>query len=51
MMTKEQVLESLRLARLDDPETGHMRADDALLDYIDDAEIRRAYEEIIKCYS
>lgn len=51
-MTKAELLELLRrCAEDDDEETAHIRADGALLQFIDDPEIKEAYEAIDKWYS
>lgn len=38
-------------ATLQDPEVWHSRADDLLIDYIDDDEVRRLYDSIQKWYA
>lgn len=53
-MTKLELLERLRQI-LDrgssDPESDHVDADDALLDYISDSEVRKLYDEIERWYA
>lgn len=52
VMTKEELLAKLReLAELDDNEFTHKEADAALLEFINDAEISAAFEEIRKWYA
>lgn len=48
---REKLLEKLRALRLEDPERGHIDADQALLDYIDDPEVTEAFEAIGKWYA
>lgn len=51
-MTKEELLQ--RLAQLQgnsDKEVAHIEADELLLEYIADAEIRAAYDELDKWYA
>ena len=51
-MSKERLLEILREAAASgDTELAHVNADDALLDYINDDEIRAAYEAVDKWYA
>jgi hypothetical protein len=53
-MTKEELLEKLeQCAELDkrDPEAAHSDADELLIDYIDDPEIKEAYESFGKWYA
>lgn len=50
-MEREDLLALLRAQKAADPEAGHMVADQALLEYIDDAEIRQAFEAITKWYA
>lgn len=53
-MTKDELIESLQaLANLsgDDPETAHAEADDLLIEFINDAEIKAAYDSIVKWYA
>jgi hypothetical protein len=48
---RERLLKILRECQNSDPEGGHLEADDALLDYIGDDEIREAFERIRKWYA
>lgn len=51
-MSKEELLERLRTAGEDpDTEDAHADADQALIDFIDDEEIRTAYEDVPKWYA
>lgn len=51
-LKRQQLLDVLRvLAKLNDTEIAHSDADDALLRYINDAEIESAYNEITKWYA
>ena len=51
-MTKLELLEILkRCEEQPDTETAHADADEALLDYINDVEIRAAYEAVSKWYA
>ena len=51
-MTRDELLADLRRAQeLDDTEAAHAWADDALLDYINDPEVTRAYGDIKKWYA
>jgi hypothetical protein len=51
-MTREELLAVLRECReSDDEETSHVRADEALLEFIHDAVITRAFEDIPKWYA
>jgi len=51
-MTKEELIAKLKALVEDSPgKENHMEADALLLDYINDAEIRSAYEEIAKWYA
>ena len=51
-MTKDELLEKLRdLQSHDDIVEAHVKADKALLEFIDDAEIAESYENIDKYYS
>jgi hypothetical protein len=51
-MTRDELLFRLRaLAQWDDPEEAHVWADEALLEFINDQEIKKAYGEIEKCYA
>lgn len=49
---RQKLLTTLReLAKLGDAEVAHGKADDALLDYINDEEVRQAYDAIDKWYA
>lgn len=51
-MSKEELLRELRaLAVGQDPETAHARADELLLAFIDDPEVRAAFDAIAKWYA
>lgn len=51
-MTKEVLLDKLReLASSSDLESAHSDADDLLIDFINDSEIRKAYDKIDKWYA
>ena len=51
-MTKETLIEKLTaLQTTEDREGAHVEADELLLDYIMDAEIRHAYSQIPKWYA
>ena len=51
-MTKEILIKKLTaLHATEDPEGAHEEADELLLDYIMDAEIRHAYSQIPKWYA
>lgn len=50
-MEREDLLTLLREQKHADPETGHMVADQALLDYIADDDIRSAFEGLPKWYA
>jgi hypothetical protein len=51
-MTREQLMERLfTLQSHKDRESAHAWADDALLEYINDPEVTRAYGEIEKWYA
>jgi hypothetical protein len=51
-MTKEQLLAKLKeCAYMDDPERAHGEADDALLEYINDAEITAVFNAFDKWYA
>ena len=50
-MTKADLLSRLTaLAADENPEEAHPRADEALLEFINDAEVRVAYDAITKWY-
>jgi hypothetical protein len=49
---KAELLDKLReCAKSDDIESAHYDADNAMLDYINDPEIRKAYSKIEKWYA
>lgn len=48
---REWLLRVLRECQNSDREAGHLEADEALLDYIGDDEIREAFEQIRKWYA
>lgn len=52
-MTKEELLEALKeiYKNEGDKEMAHVRADNSLLEYINDEDITNAYEEIEKWYA
>jgi hypothetical protein len=51
-MTKEELIKELKeLKDLGDPEIAHGRADDALLNYINDAEVTDAFNSIEMWYA
>lgn len=51
-MTKQELLDILRsLNNNIDPELNHGAADAALVDFINDPDIREAYDNIIKWYA
>lgn len=51
-MTRDELLAALRsLAFIDDFEMAHVQADDALLDFIGDAEVTAAFGAIKKQYA
>jgi hypothetical protein len=52
-MTKEELLEKLAYLRKHnwDTEANHGEADDLLLEYINDKDIKKAFEEIEKWYA
>lgn len=50
-MTKEQLVEELMRLKVGDTEINHSRADDLLVDYINDPEIAAAYFAIEKWYA
>lgn len=50
-MTKAELLEKLKeLTESDYPEMTHREADDLLIDFINDTEIKEAFEAIAKWY-
>ena len=51
-MSREELLKELKsLDSRADPESNHLSADEALLEYINDPEITKAFESIRKLYS
>ncbi len=48
---RQMLLERLRSMRWEDPETGHLTADELLLEYIGDPEVTAAFHEIDKWYA
>lgn len=51
-MTRDELIELLRaLAAMDDSETAHARADDALIVFIGDEEIAEVYGAVGKWYA
>ena len=53
-MTKEELIEKLKFIKDNfegDAEVGHVIADDALLEYINDKDISIAYSDICKYYA
>ena len=51
-MTKDELLEKLTwLAMSDDIEDAHGKVDDALLDYINDPDITKAFNDVPRWYS
>jgi hypothetical protein len=50
-ITRESALDKLRELRNLDAETGHMEADDVLLDLIGDDEIAKAFRSLPKWYA
>jgi hypothetical protein len=50
-VTRHGLLEALRDLKNDDPESGHLTADELLLCYIGDPEIREAFEALDKWYA
>lgn len=51
-MTKEELIEKLKLLQnSSDPEAAHSDAEDLLLEFIADEEIRKEYEEVPKWYA
>ena len=51
-MTKEQLIAKLESIRLEHgTELGHVFADEALLEYINDEDISKAYDAVPKWYS
>ena len=51
-MNKQKLIEKLReIQKYGDTEQAHGSADDALIEYINDPEIKEAYDDIKKWYS
>lgn len=50
VVRKAELIEALEDCAGWDEEEGHVRADRLLVDYVDDAEVRKAYEAIRKWY-
>jgi hypothetical protein len=50
-ITREHLLQALRDERHCDPESAHMTADELLLCYIGDPEIREAFEAVPRWYA
>lgn len=54
-MSKKEILllrlEELAMLSEEDPEAAHCEADDALIDYIEDFEIKKAFDKINKWYA
>ena len=50
-ISRKELLDKLEELREADPEIGHVEADEALLDYINDKEVEDAFEKIEKWYS
>ena len=51
-LTKERLLKRLRVCEEDlDEEVAHIRADELLVEYIDDEEITKAFDAIGKWYA
>lgn len=50
-MTKEELIKKLEECKKLDTEGGHIEADDLLLEYIDDDEVRKVFNEISKWYA
>lgn len=52
-MTKEELIAKLKAINNNnhDPEVAHGEADDALIEYINDAEVKEAYDAIHKWYA
>lgn len=46
-----QRLEEIRSQNYGDPESAHLEADRALLEFIDDREVEKAYDRIEKWYA
>ena len=53
-VTKEDLIEQLKQIAVEyymDAEVGHIKADELLLDYIDDNDVRAAYFSVMRWYS
>lgn len=51
-MEKKELIEKLKLlVRIGDPEAAHGNADDLLIEYINDLEVKDAFDEIEKWYA
>lgn len=50
-ISRDKLLERLVDLQETDPETGHIEADEALMEYINDKEIEEAFEKLEKWYS
>ena len=51
-LSKEELLDILRKCQDDDShDDAHIRADNALIEFIDDGDIKDAYEKIYKWYN
>ena len=50
-MTKEELLKALNECHTGDEERDHKKADDLLLEFINDTEIKLAFESIKKWYA
>jgi hypothetical protein len=51
-MCKQELLKALaELAKNFDTEVAHIEADDLLIEYINDEEIKKAYDEVSKWYA
>jgi hypothetical protein len=51
-MTKEELIEKLKAEAANrDKEVAHINADELLLEYINDSEIKEAYDAISKWYA
>ena len=51
-MTKEELIAKLKECALnDDTEVAHLDADDALLEYINDPDVKAAFDDVDKWYA
>lgn len=50
-MTKAKLILELKKLKGADPEAEHSRADDLLIDFIDDEDIKRAFNNVNKWYA